>query len=120
MKRGRPRWNTRCVACNRCINLCPSKSIVTSTLALGLQLSFAILSVAAALSFPLSDELHILGRGAVRAAALVALTIFQLGPYSWLLARISRGKRSRRAFEASFMADYRRYLAPDFKPTGTE
>lgn len=120
MKRGRPRWNLRCVACNRCINICPVKSIRTSSLALGLQLAFAIGSAVVALSAPLSPDIPIPARGAIRAALIIALTIFQLGPFSWLLAILSRMKRLRAAFSSSFMADFRRYIAPDFRPSESE
>lgn len=120
MRKGRPRWNLRCLSCNRCINACPTKSIKTSSLALGLHLTFAIGTTAAALSFPLSDELLLPLRGLTRAAALLAFFLIQIGPFSALLAVLGRSKKLRGAFSASFMADYRRYLAPDFKPTGME
>jgi ferredoxin len=120
LRRGRPRWNLRCAACNRCINICPMKSIRTSSLNLAFHLAFAICTTAAALSFPLPDEFTLPLRGLIRAAAILLLFIFQIGPYSWLLAILGRVKKLRGAFSASFMAGYRRYLAPDFKPTGTE
>ncbi len=116
MKRGRPRWNLRCLSCNRCVNVCPTRSIVTSSLALGLHLAYAIGTTAAALSFPLGEDLALPVRGLVRAAAILLFFLVQIGPFSALLAAFGRVKKLRPAFTASFMADFRRYLAPEFRP----
>lgn len=115
MKRGRPEWKLNCTACNRCINICPTKSIRSSSLLLLSHSLFAILSFALVLSVPLPRNL-LPGVGVlIRIAALFLLYFIQLVPLSFLLKKMARLPRFQKMFHTSYMAQYRRYLAPGFK-----
>jgi len=118
MKRGRPVWSSRCVACNRCINLCPSRSIVTSNILLAAHLFLSIAFFALAISFPLPAELIVPARGALRIVAFIILTLVQFWPVSAALRALSKVKSFRKAFSASFMSGFPRYLVPGFVPEG--
>jgi ferredoxin len=114
MKRGKPIWGSRCVACNRCINLCPSRSIVTSNILLASHLFIFIAFFALAIAFPLPAELITPARGGLRIVAFILLAILQFWPISFALRTLSKARRFRKAFSASFMSDFPRYLAPGF------
>lgn len=117
IRRGRPRWNLRCVSCNRCINICPSKSVLTSSAALALHLLFSIFSFAAALSLPLPRELLTPARGLIRVLLLIGFYIVQIGPFSYALRILSRNEAVKKIFEASYTKKFRRYRDKDFRTT---
>lgn len=115
LRNERPVWNLRCVSCNRCVNICPTKSILTSSLAVGLQLVASVFSFAAALSLPLPRELLPPAQAAIRVLLVAAFFLVQVGPFSFLLRSLSRTERLRPLFEVSFMKNFRRYTAEDFR-----
>lgn len=108
----RPRWRTSCESCNRCINICPEKAIVTSWGRIGL--SFAFIGLLIWSMWPLGTFVSALSdRGAVH---VIVYTLVVVGAHAVgipllpvffnLLERIPGvGRFMKRGFNAS----WRRY-----------
>jgi len=123
---GTPRWTTKCCDCNRCINVCPSSSIQTSTARLAI---FSVVNVAAMMGSPAlarwfleatlpssGGALHGITAFALGVLVYGGITALQLGPLDLVMRKLERKPALRRFFTASFTRRYERYLAPGFKP----
>jgi len=129
MRNGAPSWTLRCIDCNRCINACPTASIQTSTARL---IIFTAINVVAMFGSPplARSILHAAAPGLsgpvfgfvsflTGVALYAAITMLQLGPLARLTVSLERKPVFRRFFTASFTRRYQRYLAPGFKPSGS-
>jgi hypothetical protein len=128
---GRPRWNLKCEACQRCINSCPRRAIQTSTVRM---LGLLLLQIASLVTFiglfflPYGDYFQGVNLGPLQVSVwwvgfVVALVIWALGfvllTHLVLDELIWIGERSRALrpiFRANFTRGYRRYLDPGFEP----
>ncbi|MCL6591005.1 MAG: EFR1 family ferrodoxin [Firmicutes bacterium] len=114
----RPRWNYKCQACQRCINLCPQRAIQTScarpvvflgTMALSY---YGVARLAAAPFMPVFDpavEVILF----VFAWLIGHLVLVYLADKILFVLELIPGIRKLLGF--SFTKHYRRYLAPHFK-----
>jgi ferredoxin len=109
MREGFPRWTLECQGCQRCINICPSRSIQTSVVRL----------VALFAPIPLSFWLT-RGWGKWRSSILWGSLFSLLLPLLADLAidRAERNPRARAFLGKSFTREYRRYREPQFQPPG--
>lgn len=113
--KGIPRWNYRCEGCQRCINSCPQQAIQTSLLRFLLAMVVLVIAFIGLFSF-------IKGSfggwwGAVGAFIGAHVVMYPLDKLVFLLEFVP-GMRG--ILEFSFTKKYRRYLAPDFKPSMSE
>ncbi len=107
MREGFPHWTLGCQGCQRCINICPSRSIQTSVVRL----------VALVASIPLSFW-PTRGRGKWRFSILWVSIFSLLLPLLADLAidRAERNPTARALLSKSFTQGYRRYREPHFHP----
>lgn len=107
MREGFPRWTLECQGCQRCINICPSRSIQTSVVRLVAFIAFI------PLSFWLTRD-----RGKWRFPILwVSIFSFLLPLLADLtIDRMERNPTARTFLSKSFTQGYRRYREPHFHP----
>lgn len=113
----RPGWNSRCESCNRCINICPEKAIVTSPARMLVVISS--IALMAYLLFLLLDSLigptAGLARGGLIAGVILAghaLYFLFPGPVYRLFYRVPG---LRHLLSLGFNRNWRRYTFPGFK-----
>ena len=113
----RPGWNSRCQSCNRCINICPERAIVTSPGRMLLVVSS--IALMAYLLFLLLDGVIGPTAGFIRIGLIVgvilaghALYFLFPGPLYRLFYRVP-GLRS--LLSRGFNRNWRRYTFPGFK-----
>lgn len=116
---GRPRWNYRCQACQRCINLCPRAAIQTSCVRMGVVLAAMVLSLiwvhtwvygpAGPVQNPVLQLLILLIGWLVGQIAL-----FYIADKFLFLLELIPGVR--KGFNWSYTKGFRRYLEPHFHP----
>jgi ferredoxin len=125
--KGRPYWNTSCESCNRCINICPQRAIVTSIgriIALticAIGLSWAGIATYALLAAPIISAALPPWAGAAAgllsiAAAVVIGHIAALVLDRLIVSRLQRLPGLRRFFFWTFNKATRRYRAEGWKP----
>jgi Pyruvate/2-oxoacid:ferredoxin oxidoreductase delta subunit len=122
--RRRPRWNSACQGCNRCINLCPKNAIqcslfraavhilVNTALFVALVIGLNRLSAAAALPSYLTVPAWI----ALFIACGVYGSRLQFAVLEPLLFRLESAPTIRKLAKRSWTANFRRYHAPARRP----
>lgn len=116
---GRPRWNYRCQACQRCINLCPRAAIQTSCVRIAIVIATMVLSF-------IWVHTWVYGPTAPFRDNIIKLVIFLLG---WLVGEFALFYIAdkllfllelipgvRKGFHWSYTKRFRRYLEPHFHP----
>jgi Pyruvate/2-oxoacid:ferredoxin oxidoreductase delta subunit/flavodoxin len=125
MEHQRPRWKTRCEDCNRCINLCPERAIQVSMpllcLQLTLHLALTVGAIVGALDlsktfFGGTPWLHTFAAIAFIGGGIFLAVWLTLVPLARFLELLQRIPGLRRWFSKSLTRNFRRYLAPGFKP----
>jgi flavodoxin/Pyruvate/2-oxoacid:ferredoxin oxidoreductase delta subunit len=120
---GKPNWGSNCENCNRCMNICPPRSIQTSLPRTFLHFAFQIGSIVLAVktgSFAASHlHLNAVPKTALAVIsfmiAFVLLFIIQLTFFDALLRTLQKVKIIDRFFALTFTRKFRRYIAPGFK-----
>jgi Pyruvate/2-oxoacid:ferredoxin oxidoreductase delta subunit len=119
MVRRRPRWNYACQDCQRCVNLCPAKSVQTSAVRLAALAGLAFVpywSLARAVA-P-AGTLHGLSHGVNIAINIVLwligwhVALYIADKLLWLVEFVP-GTRAVMAF--GFTKRFRRYMEPHFR-----
>lgn len=126
-KRQKPYWNISCIACNRCINICPKKAVNSSLLRVIILLTLIItLSIAGIYSFvhfvapQISFEQNNLNIIINTAAIFLILIITHFLPISFLdkffLYKIQNIPSLKRFFNKTFTKHFKRYMRPKYRP----
>jgi ferredoxin len=124
----RPFWRSNCENCNRCMNICPERAINASVLNIVLQFAsigtLMILGleglnellwplIAPYMPAGIGSALHVL----LAVATVIGAHLFSIGPMDFFVYRWIRAIPGlRAAFALSYSRNFRRYLAPGFKP----
>lgn len=115
-----PVWGIKCVGCNRCINICPRRSIQTSilrvflhsigALILGLLSIFAILGYSAKI-LPIQNNILRITLNILTILGIFGILIFlQLTVYDYLIRILEKIPLIRNLFQLNFTKKFRRYF----------
>lgn len=121
---GKPSWGGNCENCNRCMNICPSKSIQTSVPAMVFHLVVQIASVIvsakaasyAAALLPLPTGVSLFAELVMFIALIIILFNIQIYLLDGILRLLRRIPAVDRFFAITFTRGFRRYASPGFKP----
>jgi NAD-dependent dihydropyrimidine dehydrogenase PreA subunit len=123
----KPWWGTTCEDCNRCINICPEKAIQVSVplfiIQLILNFGLTVWAIVAILKYipqmiPLDKTFLI----PIEIVLILFATIFLIWvlmvPFDAFFRLFMKRPSIRLFFSRSYTTNFRRYVAPGFKPLG--
>lgn len=125
MKNGHPRWKINCLACERCLNICPQQAIYTSLpRAINLLISAllplifipslygAVLKLLSPyLPAPLAHSLDVV----VVAVAVTLLSLLIYAPIDLLLTNVEHLPFLKKVLLSGFNKKHHRYIEPGFR-----
>jgi NAD-dependent dihydropyrimidine dehydrogenase PreA subunit len=123
----KPWWGTTCEDCNQCINICPEKAIQVSLslfiIQCVLNFGLTIWAIVAILKYiPLMIPLDKLFLIPIEIVLIFLATIFFIWvlmvPFDAFFRLLMKIPSIRIFFSKSYTTNFRRYVAPGFKPLG--